>query len=103
MSMQSPAIDAMRSRIPDAHLSPGGIAEVDAHRYGRTLFVSVRRIVRGRESVFTQEFECGPLEDSVRALRAWLHTMALSSAVDSDARVRAWAEAEARRVLDASG
>jgi hypothetical protein len=96
---QVPSRSATPPPALPARWSPEEIGEVDAHSDGRTLTVAVRVTVHGRSSVAAQEFECGRFDDCVRALRAWLHTLALRQAVESDARVRAWADGEARRVL----
>jgi hypothetical protein len=98
-AMQVPSNTARPPSIFAARWSPGEIAEVEAHSVGQTLEVSVRLAAHGRSSVVSQEFECGRFDDCLRALRAWLHTLVLRESDESDTRVRAWAESEARRVL----
>ena len=84
-------------RVPD---SPG---EVVAKVEGTLLTVTVRRTIGRGPELITQEFECGRFDDCLRAVRAWLHGVAMPESPEADVVVRAWAESVARRVLAAMG
>ncbi|HET7843507.1 MAG TPA: hypothetical protein VFL14_05110 [Xanthomonadales bacterium] len=82
-------------RVPD---SPG---EVVAKADGTLITVSVRRTVGRGPEILSQEFEYARHEDCLRAVRAWLHCVAMPESPEADTVVHAWADTVARRVLAA--
>lgn len=80
---------------------PDGITEVVGHTDGRFLTLTVTRLVGSRGVVEMHDFDCSAADACLRAVRAWLHSMALLEGANADQYVAAWAEDTARQLVPA--
>lgn len=78
---------------------PDGITEVVSHTDGRFLTLTVTRLVGSRGVVEIREFDCDVADACLRAVREWLHSLALVEGASADEYVAAWADDAARQLV----
>lgn len=87
---------------PGAGWFPEGISEVVGRTDGRFLSLMLTRVVGTRGIAELHDFDCANREACLRAVRAWLHAMALhGGGVPSEPQVARWADDTARRMIAA--
>ena len=70
-----------------------------SHTDGRFLTLTVTRLVGSRGVVEIREFDCDVADACLRAVREWLHSLALVEGASADEYVAAWADDAARQLV----